>query len=300
MGESKFPATSKPMLTHLNVNNFDLSEERNQILVVGLLQFDSGKTMFAKSLINDSIEKGINVGISKPVSAFSGWYQSKSLERSIELKKLIGADIYELHSVCNSSDPIDIESPLTSLHLPPDPDRVGWQASAYLAISFLDQIVLLRKTTSNKTTNYCVRSNMSRATELLQSKVKDLLNVLEPEPVETTPDFIENLLLGPFDFIDESIQTLAEKHELLIVESYNNAAAPTTGSLFASKVVAVAPGKAAVYSGEVYRKALLATSGLMKPWKKTTEDIIRLIKPEYTIDVEPFKYNGVIERILDF
>lgn len=300
MGESKFPVSS-PKSRYEFSDNQTLSDKKGWILVVGLLQFDSGKTMFAKSLLNDAVERGIDVGVSKPVSAFSGWYQSESLERSIQLKKLIGADLYGLHSDCRSRDPIDMEGPLTSLHLPPDPDRIGWQASAYLSVGFFEQIILLRKTTVDATHNYYVQSNMSRATKFLQGKVKELLSVLETEPVVVSPAEVEKLLLGPFDFIDEVLKNLAEKHEFFVIESYNNAAAPTVASSLASKVVAVAPGKAAVYSGDIYRKALLAMSSLDEPWKKTTEDIVQLIKPELTIELEPFKpIEGIIERITNF
>lgn len=85
-----------------------------------------------------------------------------------------------------------------------------------------------------------------------------------------------------------------------MIESYNNAAAPTAGSVDSDVVVAVAPGKAAVFSGNDYRKAIIALSDLKEPWKVTTEDVLPLLHPEKTIELKPRKTEGVLDLLFTY
>jgi len=58
-------------------------------LIVGLLPYDSGKTTFARSLVKELVESGVDVGILKPISGISGWYQYDYIVKSIEMDFLL-------------------------------------------------------------------------------------------------------------------------------------------------------------------------------------------------------------------
>ena len=266
-------------------------EENLVVLVVGLLPYDSGKTTLAKSLVLKAKELGVDVGVSKPITAVNGWYQYESVLRSIELGVLVGNDIYTLHSAASSSDSIEVESAVVSLLMPPDPERVGWQSSAYTAFSLFEQVVCLRVTgigaEGTETKHFYVPSNIYKLPDTLKNETNRLLDSLQPEAVEATQEQVEDILLNSYKLADDCLRCVTEKHSLVVVESYSNAAAPTQSSLNAKAVIAVAPGKAAIYDGELYRKALMAISDIKEPWLTTTEEVIKLLKPVLTIELKP-------------
>jgi predicted P-loop ATPase/GTPase len=282
-----------------------MPEEKIQVLVVGLLQHDSGKTTLTEALVIDAIERGFDVGISKPVSAMSGWYQYDCILRSIEYGMLIGEDLYRLHEAADSSDPLEIEGPVVSLLMPPDPERVNWESSAYLAYSLADQIVVVRVTNIGESRHFYIPVNLRRLSNTLRKEVKRLLISLHPRPIEVEQEFTSKILLNSYEMSDECLEYIVNKHEFIAVESYNNAAAPTRGSLNANAVIAVAPSKAAVFDGNLYRKALIAISGIKEPWQTTTEEVLQLLKPSRTLDLRPTldkikRVEGLLDSILEF
>lgn len=266
------------------------------LLVVGLLPHESGKTTFASSLVEEAKERGIDVGVSKPVSGFSGWYQYDYVVKSIEKRLLIGEDVYRLHEAAKSSDPIEIESPVVSLLLTPDPERVEWKSAAYTSLALQYLILAVRVTNINQSRHYYVPQNIERTTTTLRKEVEKLVAAVNPRQIGV--EDIERLLLASRKDADECLNYIKQKHEFTVIESYNNAAAPTTGSVESDIVVAIAPGKAAVFSGSNYRKAIIALSDLKEPWKVTTEDIIPLLHPEKTIELKPGKTEGVLDSLL--
>jgi len=275
------------------------SGRSNMVLITGLLKYDSGKTSVAESIVTDAITRGIDIGVSKPISAVNGWYQYNCIKRSIEYGKLIGEDVYRLHNAAKSSDPLEIESPAVSLLIPPDPERVGWQSSAYMAFSLLDQIAVVRLTNVNESKHFYLPSNIRRISRILQKEIDKLINDIEPRPVKTEKLFVNELLFRSYEIADNCVEYIANRHDFLIVESYNNAASPTRKSLNAMAVVVATPSKVAIYDGDSYRKAMLATSEILEPWRTTTEEILPLIKPTKTVELNPGRRTeGLIDIIL--
>ncbi|RUM32836.1 MAG: ATPase [Archaeoglobus sp.] len=262
------------------------------VLVTGLLPYDSGKTTFAKFLIEGAIERGIDVGFSKPISGISGWYQYKYIVKSIEAGILIGEDMFKLHIAAKSSDPIEYEGPVVSLLLPPDPEKVGWKVSVYSPYS--NQISVIRISDLERTKHYYVPSNIERAIASLKGELRKLLNIVKAEPVDAKNS--EKLILNSRKYADKCLDYLKDRHEFFVVESYNNSAAPTAKALEVDLVVVVTPGKAAIFSGSSYKRAILALSSIKDPWKVVTEDVISLLEPILVIDVKT-KKTDVFEKI---
>jgi len=266
------------------------------VLVVGVLPYDSGKTMMTTSLVEEAVERGIDVGVSKPVGAFNGWYQYEYLARSIEEGVLIGEDATRLHESAKSTDPIEMESPQTVLLLPPDPEKVGWRSSIYTAITYHHQVAVIRVTGLDGTRHYYIPENIKRLTGPLREEARKLISALSPEPLEVRK--IDRLLLESRKKADECLSYIKRNHELTFVESYNNFAAPTAGSLDSDVVVAVAPSKAAIFKGENYKKAITVLSSMKEPWKTVTEDILPLLRPEAVVEFGPGEPEGVLDLIL--
>ncbi len=267
------------------------------ILVTGVLPYDSGKTTFAASLIEEAVERGIDVGVSKPFSSFNGWYHYRCLVRSSEVGMLIGEDIQKLHEKARSKDPIDVESPVVSLLLPPDPEKVGWNSNAYTSMGFYNLISVVRVTDLRSTNHYCVYSNIVKAVPSLRKRVEEFLGKVRIRNVSV--ENIERILLDSRMKADKCVRYLNSKHEMLVVESYSNAAVPTAATLEADGVFAVAPGKAAFFSGRDYRKAVIALSDLKEPWSIRAEDVLSLLNPLKVIELEPGRNVNALDLVLN-
>jgi len=258
-----------------------------RILISGLLAFNSGKTSVALSIASSAVEKGIYTGICKPISAFNAWYQYGSVIQSIKTGKLLGEDVCRLHRAVNSDEKIEIESPVVFLHAPPDPERVGWDTSMYTAMGLSDVTVVYRISDCEDTRHYVVSGNLKRLSTVMRKKIENLLEFLQPPPIESGKFVLEEILTGGRTIADECVEYLAEKYDVLVIESFNNASAPTSRSLDVEKVVVVAPGKLAVYSGRDYRRAMYAISDIRAPWRITVDNLVSLLKPENVMELQP-------------
>jgi len=168
-----------------------------------------------------------------------------------------------------------IEGPVIFLLLPPDPERIGWESSIYSSIGFHYQVSVIRVTNLKESKHYYVPLNLQRTTAPLKREVEKFLSIVNPEPIEVQE--VEEILINSRKDADECLNYINLKHDFVVLESFNNAAAPTVGSLDADVVIVVAPGKAAVYNGRDYREAILALSGMKEPWKITTEEVVPLL-----------------------
>ncbi|MFA4647072.1 ATPase [Pyrococcus kukulkanii] len=263
------------------------------LLIVGILPYDSGKTTLALSLIREALEYGIDVGVAKPVSGFNGWYQYEYLLKSIEFGFLIGEDSYKLHMAAKSSDPIYLESPVTALLLPPDPERVGWKSSSYTAISYHTNVVLLRVLEDH----FCVPDNIKRLTQPMQEAVAPLIEATKPAEIKA--EDAQHLLMRGREEASKTLEVIRRNHELTVIESYNNIAAPCSSALNSDLIIAVAPGKAVILDGEKYRKAIYAVSNIKEPWRIVTEDVIPLLKPLKKFEFKPGKVSGLLDGVLE-
>jgi len=266
------------------------------VLIVGALPYDSGKTPFALNLIREAIEEGFDVGVSKPVGGFNGWYQYEFLKKSIEFGLLIGEDAYKLHNAAKSIDRIELESPVTVLLLPPDPERVGWRVSSYMGISFQNQVVIVRISGLHRTIHYYIPENLNKLTKPLRGEVGKLISVLNPKPLSVGK--LDDILSESRKIADEVLRYLEHYHDLMVIESYANYAAPTFGSLDVDVVVVVAPSKAVIFDGEQYKRAVSLYFNLKSPWIVTTEDVLPLLRPRKIVEFGPEGPKNSLEKVL--
>ncbi len=286
-----------------------------KILVVGLLKYDSGKTSTALSIIREAKNRGYNVGVSKPISGFDAWSQFKYVLKSMEGGVLVGEDLTLLYNEASPNEVIETVGPMVMLLAPPDPEFYSWRLSTYTAISTstVDQVVIARTTRclggEHHTSHYVVEENIAHTPSAMRKALERLINKLNPEPKPVGKEFIEELFKEEvLEGVDACVERILEGYDVVVVESYNDAAAPTYASTRVDVVVAVGPGKIALYNGERYRRALSLVGEVRNPLATTTSEVLSLIKPIKTVDIEPVvnpKYSreawaeGLLDLILE-
>ncbi len=286
-----------------------------KVLVVGLLKYDSGKTSTALSIIREAKNRGYNIGVSKPISGFDAWSQFKYVLKSMEYKVLVGEDLTLLYNEAAPSEAIEAVGPIVMLLAPPDPEFYSWRLSTYTAIttSTVDQVVVTRITRcvqgKHYTSHYVVEENLTHTPSIMKKALNKLIDSLNPKPKTVNKEFIEELFKEEvLEGVDACVEGILGRHDLVVVESYNDAAAPTHTSIKVDVVVAVGPGKIALYDGERYRRALSLIGELRNPLATTTSEVLSLIKPIKTVDLKPVtnpKYSkeawaeGLLDLILE-
>jgi len=280
-----------------------------RILVAGLLPHDSGKTTVTLSLISEAMRRGLDLGVSKPISGFNGWSQYRFLEESLRLGILVGEDLYRLHRAARSRDPIEAEGPVVILLAPPDPADMEWRVISYKETVYdSSRQTLIARITSCRggepISAYLYNTGHARRTHpSLRTLAEKLLE--NSEHVEAEAGVIEEIL-GYEAAInaDTCLEQIMKNHENMVIESYNDAAAPTSLSLQAEAALIVAPGRVALYRGDRYAKAVNVVRGMRNPWQVVCSSIVDLVKPEKHLRTTPLlePYEGPwpwAEKLLD-
>lgn len=290
-----------------------------KILVTGLLPYDSGKTEFILGLSEALKETGFKTGYFKPLAGHNGWYQYETLLYSNNIGMLIGHDAYVVAEKLGLIDLLPIISPLDILTLPIDPTGKLYSSRSYIDhMSSTNKITILMRYTRNfvendKLTNqhlYIVcKDTIEKLTDDLKQVVEKLINTLKKDNtlfIEANTLFVEKFLENPkiYNTLDENLIFL-EKFHILLIESYNDAAAPTMGALNSDYVFVVSPGKAMLYEGDRYKKAVLVSTYTGNPWSVRLASIFDILgKPlkKYDIPLKlyPEKYRAVFEEIAEF
>lgn len=86
---------------------------------------------------------------------------------------------------------------------------------------------------------------------------------------------------------------------MLIVESFSNVAAPNREAIETDLVIAVSPGKAMIYDGEKYRKAMDVLLDFREPWQVNSENLMELLRPLKTVELRPKKLEnmGILRQL---
>lgn len=290
-----------------------------KILVTGLLPYESGKTWFVVSMVDIFKDIGFSPGYFKPVGGHSGWYQLDTLIHSMELGVLVGHDAYVVAEKLGLLDLVDVISPLDIMTFPIDPFKEGVSTRMYIdMMSSTNKITLITRLTNvwendggfERVHTYIVaRDTYEKLPDTLRESVDVLLEKLrKPNTVfiEANTTFIEKVLENPstYESIDHILELLANKHNPLIIEGYNDVAAPTPASLSIDIAVVITPGKVAIYRGQRYRQAveLLAIAG--RPWTVTVSKVFDILgKPLRVFDIPLMisdKYRKLMEEVVEF
>jgi predicted P-loop ATPase/GTPase len=233
------------------------------ILVAGLVPFDSGKTWFALGAALAARERGLRVGVFKPVAAHNLWYSPRAVRKSLELKLLVGNDVLLYHEKGLVED-IGVSNPVAVATAPPDPSAYASVGDYMRDFEDVGRIAVLSRVYAfdeRAHSHYVHAENLRKMGARVRRLVEKMGGALGAAPRSfaglsaylTSNEVAANL--------DKCLRELERGRDLVFVESFNDAVAPY-GALLESvdAAVIVAPGKAYVYLDarklrEVSRKA---------------------------------------------
>ena len=215
-------------------------------LITGLLQYESGKTWYTIALARVLSKKGYRVTPYKPVAGHSAWYQFETVENSIRYKLLVGEDVVKYKQHLGVEYSLNILNPVDILSAPPSPRKYRIIAEYLAALEVLsEQMVMVRISSPLEERNdyYIVEGSEEKIVEGLRPWIEKLKEEFNPKPIsiedlvdELYSPRINNLLL-------EVTRFLSETNDILLVESFNDAATPFYGLLdLVERVFMVSPG----------------------------------------------------------
>lgn len=264
---------------------------------MGLVPHESGKTTIAKALVGELVSRGYRVGVAKPVAGHNIWYQRLSVRNSYEHRILVGEDAVELKRVSGSEDPLEAINPLDIAVAPQDPEpylknlRSYHEALSSILLSAAMIRVSICEGKNIHTHHYIVEKRVERTPKSIKDLVLSIAEKVYPKPIPIDPEALENLILTGYATAELCYRYLSEKHQALVLESFNDAASPVTDPGAVDLVLAVSPGKLFIYNGSVYRKALNIVLGIEgsihRKWWPSTSEVLRLISPISSINI-PF------------
>ncbi len=260
-----------------------------KILITGLLQFDSGKTSLTVALTKLARSRGYDAVAVKPVSGHNLWNQFDTLLRSEKLGKLVGEDAYMLWEASDKVEPLEVISPFDIATIVPDIRKVGNVTNYFRHsenIFLTSALVRLSKLSQNQveSEHFVVTDNLEKGLEPLAKRVAKFAQKLNAK--EITKERLARLTVEAVYNIDNILLTTFSEHDLVIIESFNNAASPTPASTSVDKVIVVAPGLAIVCNGAKYNAAVqqLAKTKLLEI---TSDEILDIIEPEEIFELKP-------------
>ncbi|WP_440059549.1 ATPase [Thermogladius sp. 4427co] len=256
-----------------------------RILVSGLLAYESGKTTLVKGLFEEFLERGLKPGYFKPVAGHNGWYQPDTIENTVTTRLLIGHDAYIVAEIAGLLDKLPFVNPVDILTLPIDPYAEGYSFRSYIddMSSSIKTTVLARFTSLTSAgishTYLVIGENIRRLPPVARGIFETVYNVVRGSGVfvETSVRYLEELLDNPLTYLQiDSFLNFFKDYRVLLVEGYNDVAAPTPGSCRSDFAIVVAPTRAALYNGDKYCRAVEVLSPL-KPWSVRTVSVAEIV-----------------------
>ncbi|RUM46656.1 MAG: hypothetical protein DSY37_04720 [Hyperthermus sp.] len=277
------------------------------ILVVGLLEQDSGKTWLGTSIAYIGAEQ-VKTGAYKPVGGFNVWYSYRALRESLNKYSVIaGGDALNYARITGQD--IREVNPIALALAFPDPASLSGAAS-YLtrASSLQSSLIMARFSTPTSTTHYLAADNLKLLPAQVKNEVREIAEKLKAIPVNA--DQILSLLQNPIieDALNTVLKGIVDSNELVVIESFNNALLPYMGLDLdlIDFIIVTAPGKALLYSGDKLR--LLDRLMSLKRYSRVDQAYPLLGKPLTKTDLPPattieefwekMRSNPLIKKIL--
>jgi predicted P-loop ATPase/GTPase len=236
------------------------------VLVNGLLTYDSGKTYVATALVKALIERGFKVSAFKPLAGHSAWYQFNTVLYSLRCGTLIGEDVLKYKELLSLGPEVELVNPVDLLLAPLDPNCFeNIEDYLHALTNQLEQLIMARVSDcrNGAARYYVIEDNASRVVLGLRPWVEKLVERFKPEPI-TARCFFADILASHsmVELLDCAFDTLRSRADVLVVESFNDAAVPYMDLLSDVDVV------------------LTVTPGYL--FKLDPEDFKRIVKSSYS------------------
>ncbi|AFL66498.1 ATPase [Desulfurococcus amylolyticus] len=283
-----------------------------RLLVTGLLPHDSGKTIIALNL-SKALSKSLRVFYFKPIAGHNGWYQAETVKHSLEAGILVGHDAYTAARELGLLDRVRLVNPVDLLTMPPDPLKYIKSIRLYLGIlaDVASQTVLMRisRPLEGVDEYFIVRENARRLNKVALTVLEGLIERFSARGNVVFHDADPGLIMKLFSNREalnwlNNIYGLLSEYDVVVTESYNNAATPIEASLDSDLVLVTAPTRLLIYRGTRYRQGIEAFSMGRPPWLVDVGGIVEVLgEPLKTMDipyVDTSEFNNFIDLLVEF
>lgn len=266
------------------------------VTIVGLLQFDSGKTRFTTRLLRYLARVEPSIHALKPIGSHSVWGQEFSLYYSIEHGVLVGGDAIRIARSLGGVRPESVEL-MDILLAPPDSARYASRLRDYVLLheDLLGQAVAFRYTRCRGEglveyvhvfsleklagTPPALARMVSRLYESVKSR-GGMVSTVEPGA-------LARMLTSPevYSQVDQCARMVSGKTRILVIESFNDALVPTPLALESRVFLAVSPGRVVVYNGSSVARAVNTLAPLKRGVARSS-DVLSHVKPLEVFELE--------------
>jgi len=264
------------------------------VFVFGFFPVSPGKTVVSTAICRGLLNKGFKLAPFKPRSGHNLWYQHNAFLKCRKEARLYCEDIIKLKKASRCSLQYEILNPIDALLAP-------LNARTFLEKENLREMYIIETSTFYHllVERYTLwKDGMLRTTLCVNEK-----NLLDHPLIDR--DYIRGLKsgsdevlsildvngwnsifkgMGP-DCTSTCSWKIAEEHELMVVEGYNDAVCPAPRLRY-DVVVGVAPGVAALYNPSDFHRVIdvkSKTGG--DPMGMIAEEIVNYIKPEIIFSI---------------
>ncbi len=244
------------------------------VLIAGFGE-DSGKTTLAVSLVAALRRSGFNAAAFKPLGATRIWLHPSVLRVSSERGYLVTWDGYVLSKAVDG-DP-EMVNPVAGFTVPLDPFKGSGYSEVLSALR-------VSSCTGSRLHLYEPRT-LEAAPPSLASSLLQVLEGVDPKPLPVSRGGLMRVIEeAGLEAADDCLKTLLSRSDVVVVESNSDVAAPTPLTARPDLVVAVAPGRAAIYRGDRWTLALSLVAP-HRPHAAVVEEIVKLLKPLKILDL---------------
>lgn len=283
-----------------------------KVFIGGLLEYNSGKTTFAKEMIN-VFEKDLSMKTVpfKPLSGNNLFYNYDQIKQHVhKYGNFVSLDIVELIADSSVDIPIVLANPVHRVNTQALPYHFYKEGSITTFIShYLSSVSLFQRFTihekeSEFSSFFIVNEpilnnpkcwNDISLSEPILKKAKDLKYYKNEHEYYT--------LNSKFyaDATESSFNYLKSKAEVIIIESFNNSAHPAWCIRESDAVIIVGPGSVFIFEPDSYFRAIDNFRAINRNKPTTTDEIIKIATPieAFSLSVDVKKRNEEIKTIVE-
>lgn len=260
------------------------------LLVVGLKEWEAGKTTVAQALLLGLQDRGVNAAGFKPKAGNTLWYDYNVVYESLKQGRLYGKDSKRLKEASYTDLPEELITPIHRLWATP-PHHLK-QNLATLPYFIVDRVTLwqeknLEMAVVNDTLPFSYgRESLVDNLYKADTEVRHVSNVKE----------LNEVIKGYYPrAVELAYNRISSQHEAVVCESYADIALPWKGLKNLDLVLAVQPGYVQAYSPEKYLSAVNLSAKRRR--EQRTREVLGLLKSIETVKVPPYHSQQVLDKL---
>jgi predicted P-loop ATPase/GTPase len=248
--------------------------------------FDSGKTTYAGLLIDEIRQYSGSIEYFKPISAHNYWQRFNHTQSCIEKKRIFSADLAAIKTKNDSQMDEYLLNPIHRLYVPTSSEKPLSNLPSTLSLAGPDSVIALQRFSwpegkGVRSTALVAEQLVKQGNLLLTYEHLQLLTYgVEKQAVSSLEEIqqyenenLENCLNSAFSHVEDGA-------DIVMIESFNDAAWIWEGLDNVDLVLVVGPGKVFSYEPERFRKAAFLQKLPSMPIREVTFSRINdLLKP---------------------